>query len=167
MKASILNLVLQRMARGYEEQLPYYEEMYKLALEQEIVLQQAEVDTDHLVELIKKRQELIDKVEGLNKEISNLKIEICKALGLEEFTLNIIKEYVRGEGTQELDSAISVLTQVLRKIRQLDQKNEDKLRQRINETKDRLTQVGNTKKANKAYNAKVKNPEGIFIDFSK
>lgn len=165
--SNILNLVLQRMAEGYEAQAPHYEEMYKLALEQEKVLQQDEVDADLLVEIINKRQEIIDVIDQESKGMAPLKAEVCQTLEIEQFNLNKIKEKVSGEGVQRLDQAVVGLSRLLQKIKALDQANEEVLRKRIHETKDKLTEVQNSKKANKAYTAKVNTQEGVFIDFSK
>ena len=148
MKANILNLVLQRIAQGYEEQFPHYEAMLKLALEQETELQKEELDIDLLVEIINKRQEIIDLIEEQSANMNQLKEEVCKTLGIERFVLSEIKEKVDSQGIQELDQVVGELSQLLQKIRALDQKNEEMLRQRINETKAKLTAVQNTKKAN-------------------
>lgn len=78
MKANILNLVLQRIAQGYEEQFPHYEAMLKLALEQETELQKEELDIDLLVEIINKRQEIIDLIEEQSANMNQLKEEVCK-----------------------------------------------------------------------------------------
>ncbi|MFY9175321.1 MAG: flagellar export chaperone FlgN [Peptococcia bacterium] len=167
MKANILNLVLQRIAQGYEEQFPHYEAMLKLALEQETELQKEELDIDLLVEIINKRQEIIDLIEEQSANMNQLKEEVCKTLGIERFVLSEIKEKVDSQGIQELDQVVGELSQLLQKIRALDQKNEEMLRQRINETKAKLTAVQNTKKANEAYMPKKTSSEGMFIDFSK
>lgn len=167
MRYNIVDIVLRRMAQEYERMLPYYEQMYSLALEQEKTLQQEMTDTERLIELIEQRQDLINSIEEINRGISLHKNEVCKVLGIEEFRISVIKENVTGSGVQEFEQSLLKITQLLQKIKDLDQKNEETLRQRINETKEKLKQIHNSKKANQAYNPKWKNTDGAFIDFSK
>lgn len=167
MKDSILNLVLRRMAQGYEEQIPSYEQMYALALQQEETLREEEVNTDQLVELINRRQDIINSLEEVNEEISRLKGEVCTALGIDEFIMSKIRERITGPGVEDLAEVVNRLAAILQKIKELDKKNEETLRQRIKETKDKLTELQNAKKANKAYQPDKPTPGGAFIDFSK
>jgi len=167
LKDSILNLVLRRMAQGYEEQIPCYEQMYDLALQQEETLREEEVNTDRLMELINRRQEIIDNLEELNGDISRLKAEVCTSLGIDQFIISKIRERITGPGVEDLAEVVNRLAAILQKIKELDKKNEETLRQRIKETKDKLTELQNAKKANKAYQPDKPTPGGAFIDFSK
>lgn len=167
MKDSILNLVLQRMAQGYAEQFSLYEEMQSIALEQEATLQLEEVNMDQLGELINKRQDLISTLEGLNVEISRLKGEVCLALGIDEFIISKLKERLTGPGVEELAEVAGRLAQLLQRIKELDKTNEATLRNRIKDTKDKLAQLQNAKKANKAYQPSPQGKDGVFVDFSK
>lgn len=167
MKDSILNLVLQRLAGGYEEQVSLYQEMYGVALEQEAVLQGEEVNIDQLMELINRRQELIDTLEGHNSEIGQLKGEICLALEIEDLAISKIKERLTGPGVQALEEVMAGLAGLLSKIKELDKNNEEILRKRIKETKDKLAELQNAKRANKAYQPDKQGADGVFIDFSK
>lgn len=167
MKDKILDLVLRRLAEGYAKQLPLYEKMYQYALEQEKNLQNEEVNTDSLVEIITARREFIETIEILNKDINQLKKEICLALNLEDFQIKEIKTYVKGPGINELEVILEKLVQKVALIKEVDQKNEQILHRHISETKDKLTHIQNSKKANKAYQTEEEPTEGFFIDFSK
>jgi len=167
LKDSILNLVLQRMAQGYEEQVPLYQQMYALALEQEETLRSEEVNTDQLVDLINRRQDLIDNLEELNGEIARLKGEVCAALGIDDFIMSKIRERMSGPGVDELGQAAAHLARLLQQIKDLDKTNEDTLRLRIKDTKEKLAQLQNAKKANNAYRPQTPNKDGVFVDFSK
>ena len=167
MKDSILKLALQRMNQGYEEQIPFYERMYAIALEQEITLQLEEVNTDQLVELIARRQDLIGSLEELNGEITRLKGEVCIALGIKDFNISTLREKLTGPKVEDLAEVIGRLAQLLQKIKELDKTNEDTLRTHIRDTKDKLTQLQNAKKANKAYKPEPLAKDGVFVDFSK
>lgn len=167
MKDNILNLVLRRMAQGYGEQIPLYEKMYELVLEQEKNLQSEEVNTDSLLDLINKRQEIIEGLESLNAQIGDLKEEVRHALDIDEFTMGKIKANISGPGVEELDEAISRLGQILSRIKDMDKQNEDTLRTRIKETREKLAQLQNAKKANEAYQHNPPTKDGVFIDFSK
>lgn len=167
MKETILNLVLLRMAQGYEEQLPQYEKMYSLALEQEKCLQGEEVDTDRLLDLINQRQELIDTLEKLNQGIVPLKEEVRKALGVDEFTIRNVKKHFDGAGLQDLDRILEKISGILERIKRLDQNNEELLRHWLGNTADRLADLQKAKKAHQAYQGENLSQEGFFVDFSK
>lgn len=167
MKDSILNLVLRRMAQGYGEQIPLYEKMFEIVLEQEKNLQSEEVNMDSIVDLINKRQEIIHSLEVLNSEMGILKEDVRQTLGIDEFTVGKIRAAISVPGVEELDEAIIRLGHILSKIKDLDKHNEDTLRSRIKETRDKLTQLQNAKKANEAYQYNPAAKDGVFIDFSK
>jgi hypothetical protein len=167
LKDSIINLILERIAQNYEEQIPYYEEMYRIAREQQALLQQAEVDTDLLLGLINQRQELIENLEGRNREISLIRDEVCQALGIKEFNITNIQNRVNGPGTHALTTVLAELSTVLTKIKELDKKNEEVLREEISKIKDKLRQTQNAKKVTKAYQPAAPLRDGVFIDYNK
>lgn len=167
MKDSIINLVLQRMAQGYEEQLPLYERMRLISLEQEQNLSCEEINIDRLMEQISSRQEIIDTLDSLNADILRLKKEICQALGIENFNISTIKTRVSGSGVDELDTVLSKMAVVLKEIKDLDKKNEEALRLSITATKIKLSKIQGAKKANEAYQSRGTNKDGVFIDYSK
>ncbi len=167
MKDNILNFVLLRLAQSYEGQIPFYKRMDELARAQAECLQLPEIDPERLLEFIYQRQETIEKLEGLNQEITGLKKEIQESLELQEFTISAVKQRLSGEGVEALDKVIGDLTQLLGRIKELDKKNEEVLRSRIQETKDKLSQLNNAKAADKAYKPLSVTKDGVFLDFKK
>lgn len=167
MKDSIINLVLVRMAEGYEEQLPLYEKMYHLAKAQAQCLGMEEVDTDRLTELINERQDLIETLERGNLKINKLKEEVCSALELDSFSISGLKMHLGGTGVERLEIVLADLARILEEIKKLDGSNEDNLRKKIKGIMDRLSHVHNAKKAHNAYQSPGSTPDGVFIDYSK
>ncbi len=167
MKDNIINLILERIAQNYEEQIPYYEEMYRIALEQEKILAHTEIDTDLLLSLINQRQELIDTLEGRSKEVAMIKQEVCQVLGIKEFNLTNIQSRINGHGLEALNTVLGQLTNILSKIKELDKKNEALLREGIVKVKEKLKQVQDGKKAKKAYRAAAPLRDGVFVDYNR
>ena len=167
MRDSILNLVFRRIAEGYEEQVPYYEKMLKLAEGQSTLLAKEEVEIEQLITLINQRQELITTLENMNKGISALKKEIKETLEIEEFNLCLIKEKLSGSGVDALSAVLDKLAQVLTQIKELDGKNEEALRRAIKQTQENLKNLQAVKKVNKAYQVEPSADGGVFIDYSK
>lgn len=167
MRDNIINLILERIARNYEEQLPYYEEMYRIALVQEKILEQAEIDADLLLSLISQRQELIDTLEERNRTIAPIKDEVCQALEINEFNLTNLQKRVNGPGGELLTNVLGQLAFVLGRIKEVDNKSEKLLREGIAKAKDKLGQVQNAKKATKAYQPAAALSDGVFIDCNK
>lgn len=181
MKDSILNLVFQRIAEGYEEQVPYYEKMLKLAQGQSTLLAKGKVkegveaegaevegvEVEQLIALINQRQELISTLENMNKGISSLKKEIKETLEIDEFNLRLIKEKISGPGVEALSNVLDKLAQLLTQIKELDGKNEEALRRAIQQTQENLKSLQAVKKVNKAYQAEPSADGGVFIDYSK
>jgi len=58
-------------------------------------------------------------------------------------------------------------TAFLVKIKDLDKINEETLRYKIKETADNLQHIQKEKKAKNAYQNKMVNNDGVFVDFSK
>ena len=167
MKDNIINLILERIAQNYGEQLPYYEEMYRIALVQEKILEQAEIDADLLLSLINQRQELITVLEEKNRAIAPIKEEVCQVLEINEFNLTNLQKRVKGPGGEALTKVLGQLAFVLGRIKEVDNKSEKLLREGLAKVKDKLGQVQNTKKATKAYQPAAALSDGVFIDCNK
>jgi hypothetical protein len=169
LKVSILNHVLQRMARGYEEQIPYYTKMLQLAESQSVFLAQKEdgLDVEQLFEVIEQRQQLINKLEEMNSGLLSLKNEVKEALGMKEFNLTNLKERLSGQGVDALNLVFERLELLLSQIKERDQANEKLLRQSIQKTQEELKNFQKIKKVNKAYQAEPTAGGGVFIDYSK
>jgi flagellar biosynthesis/type III secretory pathway chaperone len=167
LKDSILNHVLQRMAGGYAEQIPYYEKMWQLAQSQGNLLAEENLDIEQLMEFIDQRQQLINKLEDLNSSLLPLKKEVKEALEITEFNLSSIKEKLSGHGVAALSTVFEQLAQLLSEIKEMDRKNEGILRHCIQATQDELKNLQNLKKVNKAYQAEPTADGGVFIDYSK
>ncbi|MCR4441620.1 MAG: flagellar export chaperone FlgN [Peptococcaceae bacterium] len=167
MKDNVVRLGLASMAREYREQTAIYEEMRRLALEQEKCLQQPEVDTDLLMELLNRRQEMINSLEERNRNMGQLKEEIRLALGIDEFTIGQISACLNAAEIEELAESMEKLSMVLVEIKELDRKNEQAMRHHIQETAGKLNRLQHGRKARKAYQPGLVNKDGVFIDYSK
>lgn len=166
----MINMVrakLAQMAQGYQEQLPLYEEMLSLAKEQEVCVKAAEVDTDHLVALIGRRQKLIERLEELQAPLGKTRAEVVEVLGLEEFSLSALVRKLPDPAVNQLAEIMARFSALLGEIKELDKTNEETLRGRIKETAGQLEQIQKEKKAKDAYQAKSPHKDGIFVDFSK
>jgi hypothetical protein len=155
------------MSEGYEEQIPLYEKMYELALEQEKCVREGEVDTDRLIALINQRQELISSLEAMQAKIGELKGKIVAILGILEFSISGITQQYNGTAVTQLAATMEKSTAFLVKIKDLDKINEETLRYKIKETADNLQHIQKEKKAKNAYQNKMVNNDGVFVDFSK
>lgn len=167
MKDNLINVVLYGLAQGYNEQIPIYEEMDKLGREQEKILQDDEIDTELLLEIINKRQGLIDKLENLNEKIVHLKEEICQALGMDNFSIAQLKNEISGPGVEKLEEVVARLSSLLLGIKEMDRKNVQNLQKQIKDTAGKLSQVHQTKQVNKAYQSAPAAVDGVFVDYSK
>lgn len=167
MKDNIINLVLLKMTQGYQEQIAIYEQMRLIALEQEKSLSGEEVNIELLLEQINLRQELIEVLDRHNNEIGRLRKEISDTLGIDSFSISVVKAIVPGSGVSNLEKVLGKLAALLAEIKELDRENENKLRRRIAANKERLSRIQSGKKANEAYGLKKAEKEGIFIDYSK
>lgn len=167
MKVSIINLVLHKMAEGYAEQLLLYENMKLIALEQGNCLSVEEINIDEIIKNINSRQELINTLDDLNKDIFKLKAEVCESIGIGTFNISAIRGIIPGPGVDELEKILARIALVLEEIKILDKKNEENLRLCIGETKDKISKIQGSKKANKAYQTAPANKEGVFIDYTK
>ena len=167
MKESILNLVLMRMAQGYEEQISLYEKIYELAVQQSGCLSSKEVDTDKLLELINERQELITTLEQANLEMASLKEEVHETLKIEHFNFARIKMEVPGPGASSLEEAFFMLSRQLARIKELDSLNVRDLHQHIRGTSNQMAKLQKTKRAHKLYQTPSRSEEGILVDYSK
>lgn len=155
------------MSEGYREQMPLYEEMYDLALEQEKCVLAVDIDTDQLFPLIRRRQELIDILEARQEKIGRYKDEVVSILGISEFTISNISQICSDSAVYQLADTLEKFTALLIKVKDLDKTNEEALRNRINETADNLSNLQTEKKARNAYQQKTANKDGVFVDFSK
>lgn len=164
MKDSILNLVFQRIAEGYRAQTPHYEQMLGLAKKQAELLTQEDVDIEQLIKYINARQDLIFTLESMNKGINSLKKEICDTMELADFNLSQIKEQLSGPGVDALAATLDSLGELLTQIKTLDAQNEDKLRRTIEETREKLRNIQESKRVNKAYQGEPPADGGAFID---
>ena len=167
LKDSILNLVLMRMAHGYEEQICLYEKIYELALKQSECLSSEEVNTDKLLELINERQELIATLEEANNEMASLKDEVRETLKMGQFNLARIKAEVPGPGAESLEGAFFMLSRQLARIKELDSLNVKDLHQHIRGTSNQMARLQKTKRAHKLYQTPPQSAEGMLVDYSK
>lgn len=167
MRDSILNLVFQRIAEGYQAQAPHYEQMLGLAKKQAELLAQEDVDIEQLIKHINDRQDLIYTLESMNKGINSLKKEICDTMEMADFNLSQIKEQLSGPGVDALAAALDGLGELLAQIKELDAQNEDKLRRTIEQTREKLRNLQDAKRVNKAYQDEPQADGGVFIDYSK
>jgi uncharacterized protein YsxB (DUF464 family) len=167
LKGNFLNLVLKRMAEGYEEQVPSYEKMLQLAEQQKAVLAQEEINIERLLDLIDRRQELIILLEKMNEGLTSLKEEIKEALGIEKFNMSSIKKELAGPGVEALSTSLQRMGNLLSEIKELDQKNEASLRLMMQKTEEQLQSLQEQKKAEQAYQPTPSAEEGVFIDYSK
>jgi flagellar biosynthesis/type III secretory pathway chaperone len=167
LKTNVIRLILQNMAKEYTKQTVEYEQMLGLAREQENCLQEEQVDSEKLVALINRRQELINNLENEKLQIETLKKELAATLGIEEVSLNTIDQRYRDSAYLQLSESMEKLTVLLKTIKELDHKNELALRHKIKETTEKLNQIQQDKKARKAYQQQPGNKDGIFVDYSK
>lgn len=167
MRGNDIGILLRRMSEGYQKQMPLYEEMYNLALEQEKCVQAVDVDTEQLFALINRRQELINDLELRQVKIGKYKDEVVSSLGISEFTISGISRHCSDMDVAALAETLEKFTALLIKVKDLDKTNEETLRTRIKETADNLSNVQKEKKARNAYQQKAANKDGVFVDFSK
>jgi DNA repair ATPase RecN len=155
------------MAEGYEEQMPYYENMLKISHNQTSTLEKEEVDTEKLIDFIRQRQELINTLEGMSNSLAPLKEQIKEALSIEEFNLSSIKGHLSGPGVDALSEVLERLTGILVQIKENDKQNEERLRAAMEATQNKMKNLKDIKKANKAYQSKPPAGGGVFIDYKK
>lgn len=167
MKSDVMRLVLEQMSSGYREQILLYQNMYELALRQKKCLEAPEVEAEELLALIGQRENLIHCLEERQEKMLGLKEEVVSALGLADFTLSGVAARFADPVVTELVECLGDLTELLAQIKELDKKNEDTLRERIQETAEKLKQLQQGKRARKAYQSQSTDKDGIFVDFSK
>lgn len=160
-------MALHRLAQCYVKMIPFYDKICSLAQAQEKCLQDAAPDTDQLFEYVQERQELIEILESHNAVLYRIKEEIRSALGLEEFAISRIKCHIQGDGLSALEHVAAKVSAVLDRIREYDKRNEEALRFRMDETRENIKRLQQTKVAHKAYRGKPKQRDGVLIDFSK
>lgn len=163
-----VNELLLEISFGYNKQLSFYQTMLKLSQDQEKLLDDSiEVETDSLIKLLNKRQNIINKVEKMSNDLLTKKQEVCSILELDEFSIRSIYDSIDCKGADDLEVTVKKLAKIIFDIKNLDKVNEIKLKKHIAKTKIKLADVQGKKKVNNAYNPKAIQKDGIFIDYSK
>ncbi|MDA8233940.1 MAG: flagellar export chaperone FlgN [Clostridia bacterium] len=166
MKVKELNNHLSDLTQGFELQLAMYRELLLLTENQEQALNEDQIDK--LLELLQSRQEIIDKIDALNKKIDSVKLIITEILHKKEFSLNRINELVHTHSSFYLAKTFAEISNLLTTINQLDNSNQEKLAEKLQDVKVQYNKIQEGKYARQAYlDIPEQYPEPRFFDKKK
>lgn len=144
------NLILLEQLKGYlREQISLYKEMQVLSSHQRQSIE-AE-DFEALDAILKKKEEVIDKIMHIQKDVARVRQEIVKAGGLEHFTMSSLSRCYTHHDISSLQELLDGMTEVMEKLLEAEKTNEELLCRRMELVKAGMAKVRKGKVASKAY----------------
>ncbi|MHB8172074.1 MAG: flagellar export chaperone FlgN [Thermincolia bacterium] len=166
MKVKILDNYVEILAEGLSAQLNRYKEFNLLTGEQEKAFEADDIDT--VEDLLKRRQILMDEIDGLDKELEKIKGDICQILNLEEFSMNKLDELIDTPNSKKASGTIAEISAVLVEIHHVDTRNQRKLNEKFQDIKGELKKLHEGKHARQAYlDIPEQFPESRFFNQKK
>lgn len=154
--------IIAYLIRVSEEKLQFMHQILSLTKEQSSCTNEEKLD--QMMDLIHRKQLLIDKVNMLDREFEEkydaLK-KYCNVASLEEIE---VRKY---EGIKELKNAVHQIYDIIEKIRQLEAQNNENMQKALEAVKQELSQVRNNIKINHTYGKNKNLYGGVFIDKKK
>lgn len=140
----------------YQGRVTLYGEMLEIARSQRTCLQAEEINLEQLISLIDNRQELIDRITELDRQLARLEQE------LDQFTEGLA-DYPDKTDPRLLAAKKGLLATV-EEIKRLDLENGKTLGHCFEKTREALKKVRQDKKAIKSYGGYNKPGESAFLD---
>ena len=144
----------------YEQLNNAYQEMFEtIKIESEKAIEEGSIGS--IESLQEKQKSFIKQIESINSKIKNEQ----EKLGINENTKpDDLINFVSSPKTEELKSKIGQKRDLIKKIADINDCIRDVLQQKYDHEKHNIKKLQKGRRANRLYNAKGKQHEGIFID---
>lgn len=151
--------VVSYLIKLSEAKLQLLDSLFKLSLKQEKALNGN--DLDMLNQVLDEKQDVIKRVDILDKEFLDKYNSVKKELGVDSFE-GITEEPI--SGFNQLQGKIREILRLVDKIRSIDEINIKQAKTNIEESKRQLKSAKIGKKAYSSYSKKPMEGTSIFID---
>ncbi|MCC5909267.1 MAG: flagellar export chaperone FlgN [Clostridiaceae bacterium] len=159
MKAEETVDYLFRISQG---KLKLVKDLLVLTKQQGEVLEAEEVK--RLEALLSKKQELMDKIDLLDREFVEKYGLLKEALGIEDFK---DLQHQKVHGLKDLQQRIQEIVTIMKEIQDINNINTSKMKESISQTKDKFKSMKTGKKAVASYTRQYKRSPSIYIDKKK
>lgn len=119
-------------------------------------------DLDFLGQILEDKENLMKKVDLLDKEFLDLYNSLKEKEGIQSFTEIDINKY---DNIKKLKNVVGEINSILTEISKVDKENKSKMEENIKNIKINIKNVKKGKRAYKGYN--YQNPGSILIDEKK
>jgi small-conductance mechanosensitive channel len=186
--------LLAALSRGYEQQLAWYKEMHRIALEHHRLCREADFaedsEMDKLRKLISARQELMGQLDKQNQVLAKVKKELADLLKIPEIRLSTLRAALHpsvleqeaaapstagaaetGNGAEAADAlgqTLDALATLLKEINELDGETQELMHQKLAAAKTEIDKIQAGKKAQEVYRSVSRQqPDPMFLDKKK
>jgi hypothetical protein len=160
MNETINNLcvnILEKSKSNYS----HFEEMLKITQQLEEKLPSGDVELCN--KILEQRQQLINKIELVNKEIHLFQNEINSIIKLEDFSLESVQPHISKDLYETVINLNTKIQTIIEQIQTLDKEHFRNAEMAIEETKLQLLRVHSTLRPNQSYQrAPMSEPK--FVD---
>jgi hypothetical protein len=168
MKVNNLNSHIEHIVNGYKQQLGFYQQLLELARQQETAALSGEPDPDRVLEGFQQRGEVIQSIIELDQNISQHKEAVMNLLHLKEFRLDKGQDLIHVHLRKELEEQRTTIEQVIRAIIETDLKNEEALKNLMQDVAKELRSIQQYHDIQQTYfDRPEKFPEPRFFDKKK
>ena len=141
--------------------LAHFEEM--LQITQQLESKSLDTEVELYNEILEQRQNLINEIEQLSREINLIKDKINQEIGLEDFNLESVQPYIMKDLYENLTTQYAIIQKVILQIQDLDREYNHNAELAKEATKLHLLRVQSILRPHRSYQ-KVHVPEPRFID---
>ncbi len=166
MKVKNLNSEIEQIVRGYKQQYQYYQDLLQLSRQLEALI--SADDVEDVQQLLLKRNEIIERIKVVEDNLSIHREAVMALLHLKEFNLEKVQDLIHADLRKELTEQREAIEQLIKAIIRLDSKNEEALKNHLQDVAGELKNIHQYYEIRKAYiDRPEKFPEPRFIDKKK
>jgi DNA-binding transcriptional MerR regulator len=152
LKVKHLAQLIDRLTLACALQLQRFREIREIACRQYDLI--ASGRGDQLGETLAQRQQLMEKIEEICVEITEIQDEIKQLLHLKEFDLKKVEEFLTTTSSSPLQEILNNLGSAIAEIQEIDAKNTALLRSQLQSIKDDMKRLRDLRQANTSYTNK-------------
>jgi|GEM_PF-2462417 len=119
--------IITAIVDNYNKQIELYNDMVNLARQQLNVLESrlnGTSENTNLAETLINRQQLLGKIEELEKINKSLQQQTCQRMGIEAFVLSQLRAGLKAEEYENLQEVLKNMGSILTRIQEIDDNNQ-------------------------------------------
>ncbi|KLU65062.1 hypothetical protein DEAC_c30290 [Desulfosporosinus acididurans] len=141
--------------------LEAFEEMLKIT--QHLEMKSPDDEAELFIKMFEQRQDLINKIEIVNKEVTMIGNQIINVLNFGNFELESIKPYISHDLYQNLTTTNANINKVIVQIQAFDKQYKEQAEMVRERTKSQIIRFKTTQLQNQLYQ-KMRSAEPKFVD---